>query len=92
MYRRIVSEQLTFPPGLVGEARRILTGLLQKDPAMRLGSRGAEEIRRHLFFHGLDWNALENRRIQPPFRPSVESMFTPNVNLLEGSVLTDVSP
>lgn len=81
MYRRIVSEQLTFPPGLVGEARRILTGLLQKDPAMRLGSRGAEEIRRHLFFHGLDWNALENRRIQPPFRPSVESAVdTSNVD------------
>ncbi|KAL8278278.1 hypothetical protein RQP46_009310 [Phenoliferia psychrophenolica] len=81
MYRRIVSEELTFPPGLVGEARRILTGLLQKNPAMRLGSHGAEEIRRHLFFHGLDWNALANRRIQPPFRPSVESAVdTSNVD------------
>lgn len=71
----VVSEELTFPPNLVGEARRILTSLLQKNPAQRLGSHGAEEIRRHLFFHGLDWNALANRRIMPPFRPSVESEF-----------------
>ncbi|KAM0754307.1 AGC/Akt protein kinase [Meredithblackwellia eburnea MCA 4105] len=81
MYRRIVGEELTFPPGLVGEARRILTGLLQKNPANRLGARGAEEIRRHLFFHGLDWDALATRRIQPPFRPSVESAVdTSNVD------------
>ncbi|KAK4701588.1 hypothetical protein P7C70_g4643, partial [Phenoliferia sp. Uapishka_3] len=83
MYRRIVGEELTFPVGLVGEAKRILTALLQKNPARRLGAHGAEEIRRHLFFHGLDWNALANRRIQPPFRPSVESAVdTSNVCLM----------
>ncbi|KAI5479424.1 hypothetical protein MNV49_003568 [Pseudohyphozyma bogoriensis] len=73
MYRRIVGEELKFPQGLAGEAKRICTALLQKNPEKRLGKNGAEEIRRHLFFHGLDWQALSTRRLQPPFRPNVES-------------------
>ncbi|GAA5873705.1 hypothetical protein JCM1840_003008 [Sporobolomyces johnsonii] len=83
MYRRIVEEPLTFPPTITGSARHLLQGLLQKDPADRLGSQGsgADEIRRHLFFYGLDWKKLERREYVPPFRPSVESAVdTSNVD------------
>jgi serum/glucocorticoid-regulated kinase 2 len=77
----VISETLTFPPTITGKARRILTGLLQKDPSQRLGANGAEEIKRHLFFHGLDWAKLGRREITPPFRPSVESAIdTANVD------------
>ncbi|ORY73876.1 putative Serine/threonine-protein kinase gad8 [Leucosporidium creatinivorum] len=81
MYNRIVHEQLSFPPFIVGSARDICTGLLQKNPAHRLGANGANEIRRHLFFHGLDWALLERRGIEPMWKPDVENAIdTSNVD------------
>lgn len=71
----VVHETLTFPLQLQGEAREILTGLLQKDPSKRIGSQGANEIRRHRFFKDLDWSKVEKREIEPRFRPSVQSKF-----------------
>lgn len=54
-------------------ARDICTSLLQKDPAQRLGAKGAEDIRRHFFFHKIDWDKLERREVEPEWRPSVAS-------------------
>lgn len=34
---------------------------------------GSEEAKAHPFFHTIDWTALVNRRLRPPFRPRVES-------------------
>jgi serine/threonine kinase 38 len=39
------------------------TDLLRKlicDPADRLGRNGAEEIKAHPFFYGIDWNSIGN--------------------------------
>jgi hypothetical protein len=53
----------------------LLFGLLEKDPAKRLGCGrgevlpGGEEIKRHEFFEGVDWEGLLNREAQPPFVP-----------------------
>ena len=42
---------------------------------MRLGSsqRDAEELKAHPFFDGLDWTALENKQIPPPWKPTLMS-------------------
>ena len=50
MYQRIVSDPLLFPPDMPHDAMTLITGLLQRDPSKRLGSGGAEEIKRHPFF------------------------------------------
>ena len=43
--------------GLVHIARSIIVGLLNRDPARRLGNNGGEEIKRHPFFSRyIDWN------------------------------------
>lgn len=48
----------------------LLTLLLKKDPASRLGSKyGASEVKRHHFFLGIDWHQVSARRI-PLFDPS----------------------
>lgn len=41
-------------------------GLLNRDAEQRLDSMG---VRNHAFFKNLDWKALENRQIPPPFVP-----------------------
>jgi len=74
MYKKILQEPLRFPSDMGSDARDILRGLLTRDPAQRLGVNGAEEIKRHPFFaKHVDWRLLLAKKIQPPFKPSVNS-------------------
>ena len=76
MYQRILSDPLHFPPDMPAEAQSVIAALLQRNPAQRLGSNGAEEIKRHPFFaRHIDWARLAAKKIQPPFKPSVESVL-----------------
>jgi hypothetical protein len=45
--------------------------LLVKDRAARLGcgAAGGEEIKKHPFFASIDWVLLEQRKVEPPFKP-----------------------
>jgi len=81
-----------------------LTGLLTRDPQKRLGSGadGAAAIKKHPFFGDLDWEKLEKKEIEPPFKPGVKSttdisqidpMFTGEKaidSVVENSTLGDV--
>ncbi|KAL6899640.1 hypothetical protein ACP4OV_006298 [Aristida adscensionis] len=63
-FRRV----LTAPPELPGEPsplRDLIARLLEKDPARRLGARG---VKRHGFFHGVDWDRVLDVA-RPPFIP-----------------------
>ncbi|KAF9267351.1 Pkinase-domain-containing protein [Marasmius fiardii PR-910] len=74
MYQKILNDPLVFGPEISPEAQSILTGLLTRDPTRRLGVNGAEEIRRHRFFENhLDFKLLAQKKIHPPFKPSVAS-------------------
>jgi len=70
MYDRIVRAPLTFPKDMSPEAKSLLTGLLQRDPRQRLGStNGMQDFKDHPFFRGIDWVALYEKKITPPFIP-----------------------
>ncbi|KIJ60779.1 hypothetical protein HYDPIDRAFT_138719 [Hydnomerulius pinastri MD-312] len=76
MYQRILTDPLVFPSDMPAEARSVMTGLLKRDPARRLGTNGGEEIKKHPFFAKyIDWHRLLQKKIQPPFKPSVESVL-----------------
>ena len=46
--------------------------LLTKDPFLRLGTNGHDEsVRKQPFFHGIDWRALLEKRIEPPHKPKI---------------------
>uniref|UniRef100_A0A8C2G5W5 non-specific serine/threonine protein kinase n=1 Tax=Cyprinus carpio TaxID=7962 RepID=A0A8C2G5W5_CYPCA len=61
--------------GKAGHGKDLLRKLLVKDPHKRLGSgpRGAEEIKSHPFFKGLNWSDLAEKKVQSPFRPELRN-------------------
>ncbi|KAK4770925.1 hypothetical protein SAY87_031457 [Trapa incisa] len=71
--RNIVEKSLWFPgdaPASTSEmhARDLISGLLCKDPAKRLGSkRGSAEVKNHPFFKGLNFALI--RSLTPPEMP-----------------------
>jgi serum/glucocorticoid-regulated kinase 2 len=74
MYEKILQDPLVFGSEIGSQARSILTGLLTRDPAHRLGVNGAEDIKKHPFFgKHIDFKKLLQKKIQPPFKPSVSS-------------------
>lgn len=52
---------------------------MTKNAAKRLGcvvAQGGEAaIRTHSFFRDMDWEALEGRRVKPPFKPKIVSLI-----------------
>ncbi|XP_047146884.1 protein kinase PINOID-like [Vigna umbellata] len=72
--RNIVKKPLAFPTAtpascLELHARDLISGLLNKDPARRLGSkRGAADVKKHPFFKGLNLALI--RMQTPPLVPS----------------------
>jgi serine/threonine protein kinase SCH9 len=48
--------------------------LLNRNPKHRLGAvRDASELKEHPFFASIDWTALSQKQVTPPFKPVVES-------------------
>ena len=41
--------------------------LMERDVKRRLGACGSEEVKRHPFFVSVDWEAMRERRVKPPF-------------------------
>lgn len=73
MYKNIAYGKVKFPKdALSPDGRSFVKGLLNRNPNHRLGSKGdAKELKEHPFFLDIDWDALVNKRIPPPFRPHV---------------------
>ena len=75
MYQLITRADLRFPKKInISEtAKDLLAKLLIKDQDERLGSKsGFNEIKEHPFFKGFDFDALEHRKIEAPFKPELK--------------------
>jgi len=73
-FDNIVKAPLRFPqkPIITPECQDLITQLLVKDPAKRLGTKtGAEEIKVHPYFKGINWALLRNEA--PPYIPRRQS-------------------
>ena len=73
LFKSIRNIKVTYPDDISEEAESLLRKLLVREN--RLGSRGADEIKRHPFFKEIDWNAILDKRIKPPFIPKLKNPF-----------------
>uniref|UniRef100_A0AAX7SGI9 Ribosomal protein S6 kinase n=1 Tax=Astatotilapia calliptera TaxID=8154 RepID=A0AAX7SGI9_ASTCA len=73
--KRILRCDPPFPSMIGPIAQDLLKKLLVKDPHKRLGSgpRGAEDIKAHPFFKGLNWDDLAQKKVASPFKPELKS-------------------
>nr|AML76606.1 putative LOV domain-containing protein [Bergenia sp. BC-2016] len=66
-FSNILHKDLTFPSSIPVSlaARQLMNALLNRDPAIRIGSSsGANEIKQHPFFRGINWPLI--RCMNPP--------------------------
>jgi serine/threonine protein kinase len=75
MFDRIRFGTLKYPNFLSKNLINLLEGLFKKDPNARLGggADGADEIKNHPWFDGVDWDAYLRKEIQAPFIPNINS-------------------
>ncbi|XP_029472559.1 protein kinase C theta type isoform X1 [Rhinatrema bivittatum] len=71
LFQSIRMDDPFYPRWLNQDAKDILVQLFIREPDGRLGAKG--DIRQHAFFREINWEALERREMQPPFKPRVTS-------------------
>jgi tRNA A-37 threonylcarbamoyl transferase component Bud32 len=74
MFELITKAKLKFPQKIEvsDDAKDLIKKLLVKNQDLRLGCEGGfEEIKKHSFFKGFDFKALEEKKLEAPFIPTL---------------------
>uniref|UniRef100_A0A8C7FBZ3 protein kinase C n=1 Tax=Oncorhynchus kisutch TaxID=8019 RepID=A0A8C7FBZ3_ONCKI len=74
VFDSIVNDEVRYPRFLSTEAIGIMRRLLRRNPERRLGSgeKDADDVKKQPFFRSVDWEALLQRRLPPPFVPNIK--------------------
>lgn len=70
LFDKIQSGRLKFPRKMSLEAKDLIQRLLHIDSEERLGRNGADEIKTHPFFEGVDWDRVLAKEVRVPLRPN----------------------
>ena len=77
IYKRIVQNRFSMPPGINPTAADLIDKLLVKDPRMRLGTGGGDDVMKHPWFADISWELLQQKRVIAPFIPSINNPLDP---------------
>ncbi|XP_046728986.1 protein kinase C eta type isoform X1 [Silurus meridionalis] len=77
LFECILNEEIVLASWLSTNAEDILKALLMKNPTRRLGcvtsSGGENAVMAHAFFNTIDWEKLNRREMEPPFKPQIKA-------------------
>lgn len=75
LYQDILQGRIEFPSHVSSRAKDLIKKLLTSDLTRRLGNlrNGARDIKRHPWFRGVDWTALQERRVKAPMVPRAQA-------------------
>mmetsp|Transcript_39418 Transcript_39418/g.109642 ORF Transcript_39418/g.109642 Transcript_39418/m.109642 type:complete len:366 (-) Transcript_39418:187-1284(-) len=75
IYQKVLAGRVEFPRHFDVKVKDLIKRLLAHDRAKRLGclKAGPEDVKKHKWFAGLDWDLLLNRTIPPPMIPQVKA-------------------
>ncbi|XP_077972376.1 protein kinase C delta type-like isoform X2 [Styela clava] len=71
LFNAILTKEPVFPRWMPKDCTACIKELLKKEPENRLGV--INEVKDHPFFTSIDFQRLEKRQIDPPFKPKVRS-------------------
>ncbi|RNF11262.1 putative protein kinase A catalytic subunit [Trypanosoma rangeli] len=68
IYEKILEGRVQFPRWVELRAKDLIKSLLVLDPTKRLGSLnwGTQDVKRHKFYSGVDWEVLLQKNVVPP--------------------------
>jgi serine/threonine protein kinase len=75
IYDAILADEPLYPIHMPRDSVSILQKLLTREPELRLGSgpTDAQEIMSHAFFRNINWDDVRDKKITPPFQPSIKN-------------------
>uniref|UniRef100_A0A8C6LL52 G protein-coupled receptor kinase n=1 Tax=Nothobranchius furzeri TaxID=105023 RepID=A0A8C6LL52_NOTFU len=95
--RRIINDPVSYTPSFSKECKDLCEGLMEKDPAKRLGIKDNEckELKNQPFFKDITWGRLEAGMLPPPFVPDPKMVYAKDIgdvgafSTIKGVVLDD---
>ncbi|GAA6005845.1 hypothetical protein JCM11491_004031 [Sporobolomyces phaffii] len=74
IYEKILAGKFSVPPHIDPVARDLIRRLLTADLTKRLGnlSGGAQDVKAHRWFEGVDWDAVKRKEIRAPIIPETQ--------------------
>lgn len=75
LFENICEATINMPRYLSKNCKLLIAGLLCRDIRYRIGSTDdAEEFKNHPFFKSIDWEGLERRELEAPWKPDLEDL------------------
>ncbi|XP_014831096.1 PREDICTED: rhodopsin kinase-like [Poecilia mexicana] len=80
--RRTLNDPVSYPPSFSKESKDLCEGLMEKDPAKRLGFKdnGCTELKNQPFFKEINWGRLEAGMLPPPFVPDPKMVYAKDID------------
>ncbi|KAG8459372.1 hypothetical protein KFE25_013008 [Diacronema lutheri] len=76
LYEKIVKGKMRLPARFSADAKALLVRLIEVNPAKRIGaSTHGQEVKEQPWFAGIDWGALEAKKIAAPYVPTIRGAF-----------------